>query len=1299
MAELQNITQELYVNGLRRTVLDADVTLGFRGYISAGNFTLLAEEGVIFSGDEIVYRFGQGGDLVKVFAGQDEIGSLALWPSGQSCQAAGPLAAAQRPIGLDALEDPTDIDGNPIPVLQWPHDDADATEYTDTMIVTEVLDFYGIAHADIQGRGVVLASLDLGFIKILPKENGLDLIQTIDRAMGYVTFDDVDGKVKRIIYNGLPSSSTGMSFVEGFDLVEGSRERSIRDIINRATVKGDPDAGGGLFVPEATIQANSPVNPNTGKPYIPTPPGYQSEEFSTVVLKTEADCEDTAQRIVAEKNRIKEAVALTVPGNPRITPGMTCYTISPTLGLGTDILWLIQEVQHKISGASAVTTLQLTGGYGSDGGLNTNQAPIMSLTYTVEKEILADGSSLYTIIADASDSKDPDGAYLIPAQEETDTTPATAEISFNGIVLYAWTSTLAGSPNILNGGKRAIWTETTNPGGNTITVTGYDIHGKTGTATVPIINSDANPFLVRDLWTAEGSRLGFTNDGGRTWQYFAVNAVGCCRMAAALFNLAWDAGGQLSRCVAAGLVATPIAAVTNATAASIRWKFPETGMAGDRCWAGGAAGEIYRSTDRGLTWAQISTLPNGQAVTVIEESPFAENDLTAAAGNTLYHSFDGLTWAVLYAHPAVSLVAASFASGFDKGFVVYHGATVAQDATISRIHERAGLVAGDWNRSTATLSPPAATYLFVYTYVNGAGETPASPSASQALAADHVASLTFPAWPDNVQYGKIYVKKGTDPYRFYSTNFGANVVSFDHYPASGNPPPASNTTDPVITPPATALTTASVAAAAASSIDAPARANGVTMAVYKEEVYVVGLTPGGTPMAWWAASDADFTLTRGAFDSSYGTPNDVIRDGQIEDIVYGAADSAFFKTTDAFRTSIHKIKVPQTKGWKLGYGTIHPIVVIGEMIWSAWDNASLASACIMALTADGFERRCDPHPCAGLGGLSAFPAYPLRANGSVLFTWAREGNGGDSFPYHAPLGVATNAYRSADGGATWDALPMIKVNHIVPAGDGATVYATSADADIAPGVVMRVWRSTDNGANWTDMAEWVATDAQWSPISHLTVDPSDPLKITIHGRFVPAHGIPNFNVRQNVLASNDGGATWFDTGIVASDEAGNQYGGRYASTRLGSLLRQDARPAPEPIRRSVIGGALDVAVTGAIASAFYARDATRDYYYLDTGIYASTDDGQSWTQIYSGTNCIFQSGVHTGDANVIAFLPGDAGNDWYMAPGSFGKLGRRLAAALESDNWENLTGALDLAFPDGRTWPFIEGIARISTGG
>ena len=178
-------------------------------------------------------------------------------------------------------------------------------------------------------------------------------------------------------------------------------------------------------------------------------------------------------------------------------------------------------------------------------------------------------------------------------------------------------------------------------------------------------------------------------------------------------------------------------------------------------------------------------------------------------------------------------------------------------------------------------------------------------------------------------------------------------------------------------------------------------------------------------------------------------------------------------------------------------------------------------------------------------------------------------------------GYADDVRRSTDQGATWTTMTMDadwsgRSGHTsVALSDGSIVLMGGYSYDSASHYYNDVWRSTDNGATWTQMT----ASAAWAGRRYHTsvVLPDD--SIILMGGF-SYDGAEHYN--NDVWRSTDNGATW--TEITSSAE----WTGRQGHTRVvlpdGSLV--------------LMGG--------------YAYDGA-DHYYND--VWYSTDDGATWTEI------------------------------------------------------------------------------------
>ena len=639
---------DLTVGGESKIVYDAQSTLGYRTAFASLSARVRHTEGG-FSGTEFV-RLALGyraqSSLRTVAAGKLREDSIRYGPTQVSFSATGPLAATQEATGIvdDAYTTAGDPTLPPEPdaatyALGW----IDATDGT---IVTDTLALYGITDVNIVDTGRRFATLAPAVtskyaVRLASDRPGYDLIKEIDRLTGCVTFDGPDGRVTRIAVSGLPSGSPARTFTEGVDFKgsNATRQKSNDGVYNKVVVRGQ-----GIVDPTTGLAVPIEAERHAASPYVPTPPGYrQYPAIESDLIETEEFAGEIAKRVLGEVNRRQETVTLPLTqGDSGLYPGMTVAVVSPELRLTAANLYRIVELQHVFGGGGYQTTAVLVGGAASE-GTDPNQRPVAALDYRLELEGLANGDTLALADLDSSGSHDPDGA----------------------ITLRTW----GGSPVVptpLGDGTRAVAVYNPLPTSPppTVSVTVTDDHGKTATAT-RIITQEGAEVYVRELWTCNGTTTGYSDDGGKTWADYPVPSVIMAEQAGDTYQLVASAGGVLARILADGTATNPSGPVgVTALHISRDRGGKETGVA----WAAAADGRVWRSVDRGVTWAAVAALPNGGASHAIEESPYSAGDLYAGGGNILWHSYGaGASWQAFYTHPDAGMVLRRIASGVAAG--------------------------------------------------------------------------------------------------------------------------------------------------------------------------------------------------------------------------------------------------------------------------------------------------------------------------------------------------------------------------------------------------------------------------------------------------------------------------------------------------------------------------------------------------------------------------------------------------------------------------------------------------------
>lgn len=658
-------TVRVLVNGGQRRVLSGNTQTGLDQAFSTANITFSPDETPAVPGDKIAIFLGyQETGARLVFTGEAADDSLDFWPNRGGIVCEGYLSRLNRGLGIESMTaDPDPTTGIRPSYL--------ATGIGDADIILALLTLWGVPAGDIQADDPPQTFGNIEPVTLGKDDPAWNLVSELDRDTFMRTFDGLDGNARRVQVTGLPGSAA-LTLVEGQTIAApGGRKRSRRGIVNHVTATGLPDAGGPGVTPKAEDFADSA--------YIPNPPRYQSETYSTPFFETEDQCDRYAKRRVAQGNRLVEQVSVRPHrARPDIYPGMTIALDAAHFGYDGNYVFFVQNVSHAWDEKSIKTTLALTASSGTS-GVNPNLAPLALIHWTIERETL-DGVDYWVVFADGRDSYDPDGVAV-------DLDPK------HGITTYLWGGSTAPATPV--GLATATYVYTSDPTGETITLQVADVSLKLGTATVTITAQDMLNVQARVLWGAVSTDLLLSWDGGKVWQNVGVAAVGCCEVAHPNYQLAWTGAGAAWRVTidtTGAFVKTLITTLSGVTAMSIN--IGEDGRGTKRAWAGGSGGEVYQSRDDGLTWVQVGTIGVGP-ITAIEESPFSagEGQLLATAGHGQYFCFDaGVTWVLKKAYADPALVATRQASGAYSDlttvksyhWVVYSGTS---SNTMSRVLE------------------------------------------------------------------------------------------------------------------------------------------------------------------------------------------------------------------------------------------------------------------------------------------------------------------------------------------------------------------------------------------------------------------------------------------------------------------------------------------------------------------------------------------------------------------------------------------------------------------------------------
>jgi hypothetical protein len=373
-------------------------------------------------------------------------------------------------------------------------DDRSWSSTVDTDLVMQLLQRSGLQGdpGQILGDGLVLGTLKP--IALSERQASTELIQRLDQAQGYATFDLADGTVRRQLILTVPSATGALRFVEGMNdpaaavpthyILAITNPQTVRGIHTKVVVTGMPLADG--TTPRAAYEGSSPYAPVD-----------QVFETSSDLLETDAACATLAERLLADQNRVITEVSMQVAGNPYLMPGMTITITAPSAGIAPATPFFVVHLRHAYSSSEGYTSEVLLYGGASGTGYRTELRPVAAFTYQVTSEsfdVGAGQTAYLTVVCDAGTSYDPD----TPFEQLT----------------FAWTS---GGDPATGTGVRYQFRATPDAlsAGVDVTLTVSD--GTSEDVLTQTITAGTAPVALRELYVAAWGAMDASPDGGATW--------------------------------------------------------------------------------------------------------------------------------------------------------------------------------------------------------------------------------------------------------------------------------------------------------------------------------------------------------------------------------------------------------------------------------------------------------------------------------------------------------------------------------------------------------------------------------------------------------------------------------------------------------------------------------------------------------------------------------------------------------------------------------------------------------------
>lgn len=601
VAHARRLTWSATVSGQPLRCFAASIDHGYDVVSSAATLTVREMPIGITEprGQTVIIRAGYNGAQVVRFTGYLEDVKPGFWPGSIELRCAGRLRKAQYDY----------------------HDEVTYTDQHDEYIVGDLLTKCGIP-ADLQNLDGESHHFGVSADVVLPA--GVPVwspINRLDALTGYNTFDSPDGMVLRRDMVHSPSASASWAYEEGVNCFGGRRVKSRADVRNKVRVEGLPLVDGTEVV--AVNQADSV--------YIPNPPRYVVYTITEDLVEDDTYAAVVAAREMLRRNKMLDNVEdLEAPGNPFLRPGMTVSVKGYELDLPNPGYYYVRHHHEEIGDQGYTSTLTLEGGIG-DAGYQL-LPPVAAFTVECDLEtvdIAGTGEIRYAVICDGSAAYDPDN------------TP--------GGMTYAWSNDQ--TADVGTGVTYSfLLTAAELAGPCLVTLVVTDAELLTGTLVREVVGSTTST-LSRVMFSAAGSQAEATQDG---WQTYNVWAPGGGVLVISTPEQAYEDASYFG-CDDGRLVYTsdflataPTLVHTFGSAVTSIW-LHETQV--DRITVGLASGEVWLSTDAGVTWTLLYTF--AAAVYCVKESPMSMGQFWVTSGVYQYVLYEGVaTPAALATFPA-----------------------------------------------------------------------------------------------------------------------------------------------------------------------------------------------------------------------------------------------------------------------------------------------------------------------------------------------------------------------------------------------------------------------------------------------------------------------------------------------------------------------------------------------------------------------------------------------------------------------------------------------------------------------
>lgn len=340
--QVDTIACSVIVDGVRLSdVLSVSTSVGKSQPVGTATINVRSHPGVTEGASVDIYVAVSGAAAVAIWRGRVEQFSYDYYPGVVTVECRGRMARLTQPWGADVERVYSSDKGN--------SDDA--------VIIRNLIEAWGNSSGDhsIESSGWTLATIQ--DIVVRKGDSFASLIAEIDEVAGYWTYDNHDGAIYRRQRQPYGAGGSAVAaLVQGTNILSISRKQDTSQIVNHCIVEGYVYDG-------VEVKQEFKASSSILDAYAPaTAPNYRATTIKSDLIEFDAMAMNVATRVVDQRNRRAESLEITTLLDPAITPGVSVSVTAAGVGIGSAMLFVVDQVKHSIDGGGATTSFTTNAG-------------------------------------------------------------------------------------------------------------------------------------------------------------------------------------------------------------------------------------------------------------------------------------------------------------------------------------------------------------------------------------------------------------------------------------------------------------------------------------------------------------------------------------------------------------------------------------------------------------------------------------------------------------------------------------------------------------------------------------------------------------------------------------------------------------------------------------------------------------------------------------------------------------------------------------------------------------------------